>query len=478
MEDSGSMIQPPNRFSRNILLPSCFWAIATGTLGPNALGQSPEKSVRKALASRLAMLDPNKAEEYASEAESLRMETRKETDELLGCMVECYLALAGGDRPSLTAAIGQSTRHWSQIPEDLRPTVLRLSLAEAIGNRVEKRAETIYKELTRSALREDAATAARRESAELIGFVNGLLGNDETMISPEVRSKAESLMNADKVVGAKYATGRQKGEEARKFLDAQKAAREQLLPKERDAQIVQDRSELDELEADHESKLNEARVENADQNAVRQQNFVIRNRLVGNLQLVIQESYFPTLGHPGNPPVPPSKPNRDHIKVDKYRREKVKRGDKWEEKEIEKSRDEIEWEKDRRFVEWQLRYQREKPIYDQAKPVWDRLFQAWQTLDALRRKELFDLYNDLSTRIEQIDREKRESDQAKEEAMQEINRMNDSVQKLRNKVRVWQELDEGDQRGEQDYFIRACVWEGVDRSRELQHILRWIRTTP
>lgn len=472
------MTQPSNRFLRNILLTSCVWAIATGTFGPNALGQSAEKSVRKALASRLAMLDPNKKEEFDSEAESLRLETRKETDELLRCMVECYLALAGSDRPVLTAAIGESTRHWSQIPEDLRPTVLRLSLAEAIGNRMEKRSETIYKELTRYALRDEVASATRRESAELIGFVNGLLGNDQNTISPDVLAKAENLLNAEKVVGAKYATGRQKGEEARKFLDEQKAAWEQLRSQERNAQIEQDRSELDELEADHEAKLNEARDENADQNAVRQQNFVIRNRLVGNLQWVIQDSYVPTPGHPGNPPIPPSTPDRGNIRVDEYKTTRVKRGDKWVEEKERKSSYEIEREKDQIFLNRQQRYAVEKPLYDQRKAVWDRQFQAWQMLDALRWQELINLYHDLSERIEKIDREKEEHDRAQEEAMQEIGRMGDSIKGLRDKIRAWQDLEAGDQRGQQDDFIRARVWEGVDRRSELQHILRWIRTTP
>ncbi|MCU0707411.1 MAG: hypothetical protein MUF23_03880, partial [Pirellula sp.] len=242
--------------------------------------------------------------------------------------------------------------------------------------------------------------------------------------------------------------------------------------------IEQLQSALDELVAEYESKQDETRAENADQRAVWTTTFATRKRLVGNLNLVIEDSRYPTPGHPGAPPVKPAEPNRDSIKVDEYETKKEKRGDKTVEVKERKSQREIEREKDQKFFAWQQRYAVEKPIYDQKIATYRRELQAWTDLDNMRRKELFDLYIELTTRIDRIDQEKKAADQSKKETMEEIDRMGDSIKELRDKVRTWKLLEEGVRRGEHDYFLRAGMREGIDPQRELQTILRWIRTHP
>lgn len=455
----------------------CFSVINDAAL-LHAVCQSESPNDRDRLARRLAMLDPNDQEEFASEADSLRLLVQTDQDAILRTAVDCYIALVEQDRPGLSEAIGQMTSRWKQVPDELKPTILRLGLARAFEEGANDRAEAIYKELTRCALRDDEAIASRRESVELIGFINGLLQDTEGTIPVDVRSKADIALSTPGRLASTYTISKEKGKQARACIDEQRIAWEQLQPNEKTEQLEQLQGELDALEADSNAQLKETKTENADQRLAWKAAFQTRKRLVWQLAAVEQNMALPTDGHPGIPPMPPAVPSRSAIQVNEYETKREKRGNEWVEVRERRDRDDIERERDALYRDWQSRYVREKTVYDQHAQLYRDALQAWSTRDFSRRKELQESHDDLVNRISQIDQEKKANDQAKKESMKEINQIGESVEQLQEKLSVWKQLAHGDHLSDQDYVVRTQGWDGIDPQLELQQILKWLRKDP
>lgn len=444
----------------------------------HAVCQSESPNDRDRLASRLALLDINNQEQFHSEADSLRLLVQTDQDAILRTAVDFYISLVEQDRPALSEAIGQMTSRWKQVPDELKPTILRLGLTRAFEVGANDRAEAIYKELTRYALRDDEAIASRRESVELIGFINGLLEDTEGTIPAEVRSKADIALSKPGRLAPTYTVSKEKGKQARTRIDEQRIAWEQLQPDEKTEQLEQLQEKIDDLEAQSNAQLQETRTGNADQRVTWQATFQTRKRLVWQLAAVEQDMALPTDGHPGIPPTPPVAPSRSAIHVNEYETKRERRGNEWVMVRERRDDDDIERERDTRYREWQNRYVQEKTVYDQHAKVYRAALEAWTTRDLTRRKELRESHDDLVNRISQIDQEKKANDQAKKESMKEIEQLEDSLEQLQEKLGIWKQLAQGDQLSDQNYAVRANGWKGIDLQLELQQILKWLRKDP